>query len=330
LAGVDWKIITTASAWRHLEVYLWPEIHKWAKRIRWDKLGRKPLDERSELLSLNIKLRHGSAFAVASSNPELIEGVHADSVLYVFDESKAISAGTFEAAEGAFSGADPKGGLPEAFALACSTPGEPNGTFYDIHARHVTLGEAIAAGRVAEGWADQRKKQWGENSAAYNNRVLGEFYSSDEDGVIPLGWIEAANERWRAWDEAGRPEAFGRRAVGVDVARSGTDKTVMAILDGHIVTELRHTSRADNRSCARHPRRQPGPASDRGRHRRRRRCRGSPARAEDHRRRLQCERRNDPQGSLGRVGLCECAIRRVVEPARAPRPVARRGTRPAA
>jgi len=32
LMGKDWKIITTASAWRHLEVYLWPEIHKWARR----------------------------------------------------------------------------------------------------------------------------------------------------------------------------------------------------------------------------------------------------------------------------------------------------------
>lgn len=254
-AGVDWKVATTAGAWRQLERYLWPEIKKWAKRLRWDQIGRGPLDEHTELLSLNLKLTHGTAFAVASSNSELIEGVHADSVFYIFDESKAISADTFEAAEGAFSGANPAGGLPEAFALACSTPGEPNGVFYSIHARrpgledwwprHVTLAEAIAAGRVAEGWAEQRRKQWGADSAAYNNRVLGEFYSSDEDGVIPLGWIEAANERWRAWDEAGRPESPGRRTVGVDVARSGSDKTVMAILDGPVITELRHTARED-------------------------------------------------------------------------------------
>lgn len=253
--GVDWKVATTAGAWRQLERYLWPEIKKWAKRIRWDKLGRGPLDERSELLSLNLKLTHGTAFAVASSNAELIEGVHADSVFYIFDESKAIAAATFEAAEGAFSGADPTGGLPEAFALACSTPGEPNGTFYNIHARrpglddwwprHVTLQEAVDAKRVSAGWAEQRRKQWGADSAAYNNRVLGEFYSSDEDGVIPLAWIEAANDRWRAWDEAGRPDVPGQRRLGVDVARSGSDKTVMAVLDGLVVVELRHSSRED-------------------------------------------------------------------------------------
>ena len=260
-AGVDWKVATTAGAWRQLERYLWPEIKKWAKRIRWETLGRRPLDERTELLSLNLKLRHGTAFAVASSNAELIEGVHADSVLYIFDESKAIGADTFEAAEGAFSGADPAGGLPEAFALSCSTPGEPNGVFYDIHARrpglddwwarHVTLDEAVAAKRVSRKWAEQRKRQWGENSAAYQNRVLGEFYSSDEDGVIPLSWIEAAQERWRVWDEAGRllPDE-GLRTVGVDVARSGADKTIFALRYGDLIAELRETFREDTMQTA--------------------------------------------------------------------------------
>lgn len=257
-AGVDWKCVTTAGAWRQLIKYLWPEIHKWAHRIRWELLGRPPLDERTELLTLNIKLRHGQAFAVASDNPELIEGAHGDGVLYVFDESKAISAGTFDAAEGAFSGAG-AGSTNEAFALAMSTPGEPNGRFYDIHrrapgledwwVRHVTRDEAIAAGRITRQWCEQRRAQWGD-SAVYHNRVEGNFHSSDEDGVIPLGWIEAANERWREWDEAGRPETTGLKVVGVDVARSGADKTVMAIRHGNTVTELRRTVHEDTMATA--------------------------------------------------------------------------------
>lgn len=252
--GRDWKCVTTAGAWRQLEHYLWPEIKKWAKRLRWDGLGRTALNERTELLNLKLKLQHGEAFAAASDKPELIEGAHADSVMYIFDESKAIVGETFDAAEGAFSGASDDSGL-EAFALAMSTPGEPNGRFYDIHARrpgledwwarHVTLDEAIEAGRVSREWAEQRRLQWGPDSAVFNNRVLGEFHSSDEDSVIPLSWVEAANERWRAWDEAGRPDVLGRRTVGVDVARSGSDQTVMAVLNGPVVTELRHTVRED-------------------------------------------------------------------------------------
>lgn len=251
-AGRDWKAITTAGAWRQLEKYLWPEVKKWARLLRWDVIGREPWDERSELLSLNIKLRTGSAFPAASDNAELIEGAHADSILYVFDESKAINADTFDAAEGAFSSAGPDSDT-EAFAIAMSTPGEPSGRFYDIHrrapglddwwVRHVTLEEAIKAGRVSREWAERRRRQWTEISAVYHNRVLGEFHSSEEDAVIPLGWVEAANDRWRAWDDAGRPEPGpGLRVVGVDPARSGADKTVMALRFGPVVAELRRTS----------------------------------------------------------------------------------------
>lgn len=35
--GYDWKIPTTASAWRQLTHYLWPEIVKWSRRLDWAK-----------------------------------------------------------------------------------------------------------------------------------------------------------------------------------------------------------------------------------------------------------------------------------------------------
>lgn len=258
-AGRDWKCVTTAGAWRQLTHYLWPEIRKWSRMVRWDFLGLPPLREGHELLVLSMKLRHGEAFAAASNKPELIEGAHGDSVMYVFDESKAIIADTFDAAEGAFSGASDDEGL-EAFALAMSTPGDPNGRFYDIHrrapglddwhARHVTLEEAIAAGRVSREWAERRRQQWGADSAAYHNRVLGEFWSSDEDGVIPLRWIELANERWHEWDASGRPDLPGPHVDGVDVARSGEDKTVIAIRRGPVLAELRRSSKEDTMQTA--------------------------------------------------------------------------------
>ena len=250
-AGTDWKVVSTAGAWRQLERYLWPEIRKWAKRIRWDVFGREPLSERTEMLMLNIKLAHGQAFAVASDEPALIEGAHADEILYVFEESKAIIPETFDAAEGAFSGAGAAGEdrVLKAYALACSTPGEPSGRFYDIHTRkagledwhtrHITLGEAVAAGRISPVWAEQRAKQWGRDSAVYANRVLGEFHTSDSDGVIPLEWVEAANARWAEWDDAGRPDMPGPRRLGVDVAREGADMTVLAVLTGDVLIETR-------------------------------------------------------------------------------------------
>lgn len=240
LAGKDWKIITTASAWRHLEVYLWPEIHKWAGRIDFDTLGRAPFNPRSELLDLRLKLNYGAATAVASNQPERIEGAHAEELLYLLDEAKIVPPGTWDSIEGAFSNAGPDTS-DNAYAFAMSTPGAPSGRFYDIHrrapgledwwTRHVTLEEAITSGRISRDWADQRRLQWGEDSAVYHNRVLGEFYASDEDAVIPLAWLEAAIERWHDWDRAGRPSPGGPLWTGLDVGRGG-DESVYAHRDG--------------------------------------------------------------------------------------------------
>lgn len=246
LARIDWKIITTAGAWRQLIKYLWPEIHKWSHYLDWDAIGRRPYSKH-ELLDLNLKLSHGQASAVASSDKELIEGAHADSLMYIYDESKSIDADIFDASEGAFSAAKPVG-LPEAYGLAQSTPGDTQGRFYDMHkrrsgledwsVRHVSMREVINAGRMSTEWATQRGRQWGVDSALYANRVLGEFHSSDEDSVIPLHWIEEANERWLMWVDQGRPIQVGRRIRGVDVARGGTDLTVIANRIGPIVWPL--------------------------------------------------------------------------------------------
>lgn len=252
-AGVDWKVATTAGSWHQLTQYLWPEIHKWAGRVRWDVVRDGRPFTRTELQNLNLRLGFGHAFAGASANAALIEGAHADSLLFVYDEAKAIPAGTFDACEGAFSGAGE--GAGEAFALALSTPGAPQGRFYDIQSRrpgyedwhpvHVSLEDAIAAGRITREWAGQRARQWGESSAIYVNRVLGEFHAGDEDSVIPLSWAEAAAQRWHAWKAAGSPDTGRPRTVGVDVARTGEDRTVLAIRNGSVITELRRSVKED-------------------------------------------------------------------------------------
>lgn len=244
--GEDWKIPTTASAWRQLTKFLWPEIRKWSRRLDWQKIGyRDAFNERLELLALSIKLQTGEAFALASDNSALIEGAHASNLLYIFDEAKSIPPDTWDAAEGAFSTGD-------AYWLAISTPGEPNGRFYDIQSRragyddwavrHVTLQEAIAAGRISQVWSEQRRQQWGEESAVYQNRVQGEFATSEEDGIISLSRIEKANERWLELQESDTWEPF--IGQGVDVGRGG-DKSVQALRYGWAIREIRRDNRRD-------------------------------------------------------------------------------------
>lgn len=244
-AGMDWKVVTTAGAWRQLSNYLWPEIRKWAGRMQ----GRE--FTRFELLTLELKLRFGQAFAVASDEPANIEGAHADHILYIIDEGKNVVPGTWDAIEGAMA-------TGEAFALAISTPGRPQGRFFDIQARkpgfedwwvkHVSLEEAIAAGRISPKWAEQRRTQWGEFSSVYQNRVLGEFSTRDQEGIIPLEWVEAANLRWEEIREKTGFSKARLTCVSCDVSSTGPDETIVAVRSGDIVTRLAKLSKSSTMS----------------------------------------------------------------------------------
>ena len=233
----DVKVPTTASAWRQLSKFLWPEIHKWAVRLRWDKIGRGPFQDKVELLALSLKRSPiCESFAVASNNAALIEGAHAQRIVYIYDEARTIPPETWDAAEGAFSSAGEDTGY-EAFALAVSTPGEPVGRFYDIHrrasgyedwwVRHVTKDEAINAGRMSVEWVRDRERQWGEGSDVFQSRVLGEFATGGDYAIIPLSWVEESNHRWQEWDDAGRPYLGSAHVFGLDVARYGEDKSAL-------------------------------------------------------------------------------------------------------
>src|SRR3990172_8658402 len=174
--GEDWKCPSTASAWRQLREYLWPEVHKWARRLRWERIGRQPLTENRELLSMAIKLKTGTAFAVACTDPATIE-------------------------------------------------------------------EALKAGRVSREKAEERKRQWGEESAVYQAKILGNFPDAGTAGVIPLSWVEAAIERWHERKDS-RPGKVD--VIGLDVADGGEDRSMMAPRRGTFLDELEDVTRAES------------------------------------------------------------------------------------
>ncbi len=238
LDGQDWKAPTLASVYRQLAEYLWPEIHKWSRWLRWDRIGRDAFNK-SQLMVLRLRLKTGASFAAATKEAGRIEGAHADHMLYIFDESKSIADALWDAAEGAFSMGSPKW-------FAISTPGEAQGRFHQIQTRqrgyhdwwvrHVTMDEAVAAGRMRPKWVEDKKEQWGENSPIYQNRVLGEFADSPSDAIIPLSWVDAANERWREWDKEGT-----LTAIGVDVGgglAAGNQSVMAKAYDRFKVAEL--------------------------------------------------------------------------------------------
>ena len=230
LAGVDWKIPTTAGSWPQLTLFLWPEIRKWRDRIDWETVGLQKPRTGVEMLTHQLKWEHGEGFGRAATDPDLIEGAHASSMLIIIDEGKSVADGIWDSIEGYMSNPG------DHYVFALSTPGAAAGRFYDIHSQvpgfedwhpiHITITQAIEAGRISQAWADQRLRQWGEKSVTYRCHVLAEF-AGEEDGVIPMAWIEAAIERGKTVESEERP-----RVIGVDVADTGDDQTIFAYRDG--------------------------------------------------------------------------------------------------
>jgi hypothetical protein len=258
------KVITTASAWRQLTEYLWPEIHKWANKADWWRVGLKVRNGR-ELMKRKIQIgttENRFATSVASNDPSKIEGAHSGGIMYVFDEAKTIINDTWDAAEGAL-------GTPNAYAIALSTPGDSVGRFYDIQTKRekysawktvvVTDEDCIKAGRMTEEWRETRKREWGEDSPMYMRRVRGLFAEDSGDTLIRLAWVEKAQERWHElWKEVqdladtGIPKYEAERMiwgdlsdVGCDPARSGSDKTGWAYRHGNYIKRVSRTDEAD-------------------------------------------------------------------------------------
>ena len=93
-------------------------------------------------------------------------------------------------------------------------------------------------------WVADRYKTWGENSAPYQVRVMGNFPQQGEDTLIPLLWIELAMERWEDTPEG------SYKKLGVDVAAYGSDKTVIAELRGLKIMPLNVYSQKNTRETA--------------------------------------------------------------------------------
>lgn len=227
----DWMCVTTASVWNQLTRFLWPEVHKWARRKRWSEIPVTQWDPNRQLQKRSLELTTGQAFALSPGNFQAGEGAHAAHLLYIFDEAKLIEHELFESVEGAM-------GTGDCLQLALSTPGESSGPFYDIcrgapayrgwSVRLVTIEEAIAEGRVSQDWADARLEAWGPDHPMYQQYVLAQFASVAGDNLIPLAYAELAQAREGVNGE-------GRlTALGVDLGEGvGRDATVIArVYDG--------------------------------------------------------------------------------------------------
>ncbi len=211
------KIPCTAPTQHQLFDILWAEISKW-------KRNNKTLD--SELIWTKEKLyMKGHAeewFAVArtASTPDALQGFHAEHMLYIIDEASGVEDKIFEPVLGALS-------TPGAKLLMCGNPTQLSGFFYDSHNKnreqystfHI---DGRNSTRVSQEFVQTIINMYGEDSDVFRVRVAGDFPLAEDDIYIPLPLVEKSIAT----------EYFPRRHpqiihIGCDVARFGTDKTVI-------------------------------------------------------------------------------------------------------
>jgi hypothetical protein len=218
------RVITTAPTNRQVESILWAEIWNLYKN------SRVPLGGKLLKTSLSLEEKW-FALGLSTDDPDRFQGHHAEHLLLVMDEAPGVDPKIYEAAQGILTSRGAK-------ALLIGNPTSPSGPFFDCfknklwNSFHISCYDSPAIADpekyptlTTQKWIDERKEEWGEASPMFISRVKGEFPLEGEDTLIPLDWCERAVARWYKNENAKR--LTDHVYLGLDVARYGTNKTVL-------------------------------------------------------------------------------------------------------
>lgn len=232
-------VITTAPTWRQVEKVLWGEIaaHHAKAKV---PLGGK-------VLETEIKVGpKWYAIGFSSDSPDAFHGFHERHILVIVDEPSGIDDPTFEAIESVLANEGAKLlliGNPVsstgyfARSLTIDSTFEGGRVFIScLESPNVVEGKTVIPGLVTKKWCDERKEIWGEDSPVYIARVLGRVPSETEDTLIRLDWTNRSTLRHSQFTNT---KITGECNCSVDVARFGSNNTVIIIKIGRRVVEIK-------------------------------------------------------------------------------------------
>ncbi|MFI7073577.1 hypothetical protein [Micromonospora sediminicola] len=230
-------VVSTAPTYQQIHGILWEEIRGAAKKAA----GRgNPLPGRV-LLSDQWQLADGTLIGwgrkPADTDVHGFQGIHRRYVLVIIDEACGVPRQLWTAVEAITTNKDCR-------ILAVANPDDPNTEFGDVckpgsgwnvigisafdtpNFTDEPFPDDLRPLMLDPEWVEDKKRRWGEDSPRYVSKVLGEFPEIGEDVLIPPAWIEAAQQR--------SLERAGRGILGVDVARFGSDRTVIYVRNGPV------------------------------------------------------------------------------------------------
>ena len=237
-------VLSTAPTFRQVRHVLWREIHRRYRDARYS-LGGTLLDTRLELSETKF------ALGLSANSDEEFQGFHSPNMLIVVDEAEGVDETIYEAVEAVMTSENCR-------LLLIGNPTTMGGAFrrafYEdrelystitisaMESPNVVEGRVVHRGLATRRWVEERRTVWGEDNPIFRARVLGEFPDRGEDSLIALSQVEAAAGRETPLAEtagdAASDDARGPVVIAVDVARFGSDKSVILRRRGMTVEEV--------------------------------------------------------------------------------------------
>ncbi len=231
-------VLSTAPTFRQVRHILWRQIRRLYRPAQ-EPLGGKMLDTRWELAEDRY------AMGLSADSAGEFQGFHSSNMFIVVDEAEGVKDEIFEAIEAIMTASEPR-------LLLIGNPTTVSGAFHRafhqerllyrtvtisaLDSPNVQAGEIVVPGLTSDEWVQERKDIWGEENPIYRARVLGEFPDQAEDTLIRLSDIEAAvGDRAETQGQTADPEVV----LAVDVARFGSDRSVILRRRGHLVEDIR-------------------------------------------------------------------------------------------
>ena len=238
LAWPNAKVISTAQTWAQVHDVLWDELR------RQHALSRFPLG--GKLTECRWEISSGWwAVGISTSEAGAFLGRHEDHIMVIMDEACGVPTEMDQASKSLITSANAK-------YVKISNPVEASGHFFDNFSSPLWHSETISSfdspnftdfgiteedilnntwkdkvgtyrfpRLVTPDWVWERVQEYGSDSGWYQCFVKGEFPTQNEDSLISLAWCMAAVRRTEVSDD--------RIGIGVDVARFGSDSTVIAL-----------------------------------------------------------------------------------------------------
>lgn len=241
------SVVVSANSEAQLRSVTWGELSKWAAMIinsHWWEISATKLVPAvwiSELVERDLK--KGTRYWAAEGklwseeNPDSYAGVHNhDGMMLIFDESSGIPDKIWEVGAGFFTE-----NTLHRYWFAFSNPRRNEGYFYECFntKRNFWRTRNIDARKVEDtdkAIYQQIIDEYGADSRQAKVEIYGEFPSQGDDQFIDAGLVDEAMDRKPTYD----PTA--PIMLGVDVARFGSDKTVIAVRQGRDIIALhKHT-----------------------------------------------------------------------------------------